>query len=322
MALLEPQKAQQQNSIAFNKDNKTDDITGKSEEFQAFGDYGLTFWDFLDIINPLQHIPVISTLYRSITGDEIDPAAKIAGGALYGGPIGAIASLIGVAVEHGTGKDIGEHALAMVRDEPAAIETAANSASKTRAASASNPYLARATASTAPNQTSSFAPSNLMSNSVLAQEFGAEAKTTPKMAQRVGNHAGMSGIPIARKSYADQIAAYMPHRQPAAAAPDLGLMTDIKHLEKAGIIAPQTSLTTSNKPLDLSPRYDVEAANNSSLEAQNTHQRIKKAEAAYQKVSSAADNCLVNSIFDGMDKLGKTDGLTGSTSELLGEGVQ
>lgn len=114
MALLEPQKAQQQNSIAFNKDNKTDDITGKSEEFQAFGDDGLTFWDFLDIINPLQHIPVISTFYRSITGDEIDPAAKIAGGALYGGPIGAIASLIDVAVEHGTGKDIGEHALAMV----------------------------------------------------------------------------------------------------------------------------------------------------------------------------------------------------------------
>jgi len=53
-------------------------------------------------------------LYRSITGDEIDPAAKIAGGTLYGGPIGAIASLIDVAVEHGTGKDIGEHALAMV----------------------------------------------------------------------------------------------------------------------------------------------------------------------------------------------------------------
>src|SRR5262245_34046554 len=27
----------------------------------------------IDIVNPLQHIPVISTLYRRITGDEISP---------------------------------------------------------------------------------------------------------------------------------------------------------------------------------------------------------------------------------------------------------
>ena len=53
---------------------------------------GLGFRDLLDIVNPLQHIPVIGHIYRSISGDTIHPIMKIAGGALFGGPIGAIVS--------------------------------------------------------------------------------------------------------------------------------------------------------------------------------------------------------------------------------------
>ena len=123
MALLDPNKAQQQGP---NNPNalKNDATTENNGNFKMFGDDGLTFWDFLDIVNPLQHIPVISTLYRSITGDEIDPAAKIAGGTLYGGPVGAISSLVDVAIDAGTGKDIGEHAMALIQEEPQAIETA------------------------------------------------------------------------------------------------------------------------------------------------------------------------------------------------------
>lgn len=68
----------------------------------------------IDIINPLQHIPVISTMYRHMTGDEISPVARIAGGALYGGPIGLAAGVANAAVEDATGKDIGETMLAMV----------------------------------------------------------------------------------------------------------------------------------------------------------------------------------------------------------------
>lgn len=79
--------------------------------FEPFGKDGVSFLDFLDIINPLQHIPLVSTLYRKITGDEIDPASRLAGSALYGGPIGAVSSLIEVIVEFNTGKTIGEHAL-------------------------------------------------------------------------------------------------------------------------------------------------------------------------------------------------------------------
>jgi hypothetical protein len=64
------------------------------------------FGDIIDIINPLQHIPIVSTVYRKITGDEIGPIARIAGGTLFGGPIGAASSVVNVLVEHGTGDDI------------------------------------------------------------------------------------------------------------------------------------------------------------------------------------------------------------------------
>lgn len=76
---------------------------------------GFDFWDFLDIINPLQHLPVISQVYRAITGDEIDPTARLIGGGLYGlgllgtGWIGLAAQAVDVAVEEATGDDIAGH---------------------------------------------------------------------------------------------------------------------------------------------------------------------------------------------------------------------
>ena len=83
-----------------------------SAGLQFFGQDGFTFLDLLDVINPLQHIPVISTLYRSISGDTIDPGAKIAGGTLFGGPLGAAFSGLDVAVKHRTGHDLADHAAA------------------------------------------------------------------------------------------------------------------------------------------------------------------------------------------------------------------
>lgn len=82
-----------------------------------WGEDGFGFDDLLDIINPLQHIPVVSTIYRDLTGDEIGYAPRVMGGALFGGAIGAAASLVNVLIEDSTGKDIGEHALALLRGE-------------------------------------------------------------------------------------------------------------------------------------------------------------------------------------------------------------
>ena len=83
------------------------------EPFSLWGSDGLTFGDIFDIINPLQHIPIVSTIYRAITGDDIAAAPKIAGGALFGGVIGLVVSIIDTAIEQITGQDTGEHLLAL-----------------------------------------------------------------------------------------------------------------------------------------------------------------------------------------------------------------
>jgi hypothetical protein len=69
---------------------------------------GMTFADFLDIINPLQHLPIISTIYRAISGDKIGLAAKLVGGTLFGGPAGFLAQGVISAFESGAGKTTGE----------------------------------------------------------------------------------------------------------------------------------------------------------------------------------------------------------------------
>ena len=85
----------------------------KSTTFNMFGKDGFTFFDMLDIINPLQHLPGISFLYRKITGDTIDPGSRIIGGTILGGPIGAIANLGDVILQRETGKNLVESATSL-----------------------------------------------------------------------------------------------------------------------------------------------------------------------------------------------------------------
>ena len=85
--------------------------------FKLFGDDGFTFLDFLDIINPLQHIPIIGTLYRELTGDTLDPGSRVIGGTLFLGPVGTVVSLANVLVDDATGKDMGEHVMAFFENE-------------------------------------------------------------------------------------------------------------------------------------------------------------------------------------------------------------
>jgi len=78
---------------------------------------GLSFGDLLDAINPLQHLPIISTLYREITGDGIKPTARIIGGALYGGPIGAGFAVAEAVLEEASGADTGGHIMSLLTGE-------------------------------------------------------------------------------------------------------------------------------------------------------------------------------------------------------------
>ncbi len=92
--------------------------TGYSDDF--FGEDGFTFSDFVDIINPLQHIPGVSTVYRELSGDEISQGARLAGGTLYGGPLGLGAAIANNAFEAQTGKDIGATAMAFLLGDESA----------------------------------------------------------------------------------------------------------------------------------------------------------------------------------------------------------
>lgn len=101
---------------------------------------------FVDIINPLQHLPVVGTFYREVTGDQISPLARLAGDALFGGPIGAALALADIAIEDSTGKDIGQTMLAMAGDTPAApSHSPAPAGIRLAAAAKSQDFLSTAT---------------------------------------------------------------------------------------------------------------------------------------------------------------------------------
>lgn len=93
---------------------------------EAAAGEGPSFADLVDTLNPLQHIPVVAQIYRHLSGDTLSPLARVAGGALYGGPIGLVASVVDAAIASETGNDLGEHMIAaLTGDEPETAVVAA-----------------------------------------------------------------------------------------------------------------------------------------------------------------------------------------------------
>src|SRR5580692_12370590 len=76
-------------------------------------DWDFSFHNLLDIINPLEHLPIIGTIYRAITHTHIGVPERIAGDALYGGLWGAVSGVADAAFEAVTGKDFGSTVLAL-----------------------------------------------------------------------------------------------------------------------------------------------------------------------------------------------------------------
>lgn len=72
------------------------------------------FRDLLDMVNPLQHIPIISSVYREISGDQIRPAARLIGGGLFGGIAGLASGLVNIIAEEETGRDLAGNAFHFV----------------------------------------------------------------------------------------------------------------------------------------------------------------------------------------------------------------
>lgn len=83
----------------------------RAGEIGMFGEDGFGFDDLLDIINPLQHLPVISHFYREWTGDTIGDFPRLAGGALFGGPLGFAGSFANLLIEKQSGDDVAGHVM-------------------------------------------------------------------------------------------------------------------------------------------------------------------------------------------------------------------
>jgi len=120
-------------------------------------DDGISFYDVLDIINPLHHLPVISSIYRAVSGDEIGPVARIMGGGLFGGVIGAAVSLADVVLQKASGDYLGGHIItALFGGDDAApadgapTRLAAGSAPPADATSLANATLAPQASATPP----------------------------------------------------------------------------------------------------------------------------------------------------------------------------
>jgi hypothetical protein len=90
-----------------------DSQSASSKSESKSSDWDFSFHNLLDIINPLEHLPIIGTIYRAITGTHIGIPEKIAGDALYGGLWGAVSGVADAAFEAVTGKDFGSTVLAL-----------------------------------------------------------------------------------------------------------------------------------------------------------------------------------------------------------------
>ncbi len=236
-----------------------------SNGLQFFGKDGFTFLDLLDVINPLQHIPIISTLYRSISGDTIDPGAKIVGGALFGGPIGAALSSLDVAVKHSTGRDIADHTGSFFVGTIDDQNTPAHSGTGAEISTLGPAQLRK-------QSNRGQAPVSVFQSigAGVIPRTGELLKTAPprtQVSEERYRAAGMSAIPIAKSSSGDD------NEQPATTAkplPDFGLLGDIARpsppydqivasnsastlaFSSQGLIN-ETSKTRQNRPISLEP---------------------------------------------------------------------
>ena len=174
-------------------------------ELAWFGGDGITVADVIDLVNPLQHIPIVSSIYREVTGDTIDPGIRLIAGAALGGPIGFAVAMINNVIEDGSGRDVGGHMLAMIRGdddtgstELAVLETASGAAPATPAASvaaATNPPASLLAAAASLGTTAPTGPSPVAAAASPAPHQPLIAGTHVPLYRPMTQTADAAGIP-------------------------------------------------------------------------------------------------------------------------------
>lgn len=149
-----------------------------------------SFKDLLDIVNPLQHIPVVGSIYRYLTGDEPSGGARIVGDSIYGGPIGFGVSVVSTAfLTDSKGEDMGEQLLADVfgprNDSPTVgtpVVASAAAPPKVAAAAATSAAAPQELSSSSGQVTATPAPAQPVAMNNLFRSAPAATPATPEQA--------------------------------------------------------------------------------------------------------------------------------------------
>lgn len=86
------------------------------------------FADVLDIINPLQHIPLVSQYYRDWTGDDMGYISQVAGGAFWGGGVGVATSFVNLGLTSVMGKSPSQYVQQLFASDDVTDTSAASTA--------------------------------------------------------------------------------------------------------------------------------------------------------------------------------------------------
>lgn len=115
-SLLDPREVRgtRINPIAAVKGREQDQNPDNGADGSALGNL---FDTVVDTVNPLQHIPGVSSAYQAATDDTMNPIASMAGGFLFGGPIGLMAGAAQSFLEMVTGKSVAQNVIAMFGGE-------------------------------------------------------------------------------------------------------------------------------------------------------------------------------------------------------------
>jgi hypothetical protein len=103
---------------ALDPDGAAPAPTVKAKPFTLWEKETFAFRDFIDILNPLQHIPIVATVYRNLTDDKIGVAPRVIGGALWGRIGGFVGGVVNAVMDWFTGKDVGDHVYAALFGNP------------------------------------------------------------------------------------------------------------------------------------------------------------------------------------------------------------
>ena len=267
-----------------------------------FGKDGFTFFDFLDIINPLQHIPVISTIYRSITGDQIDPGSRIAGATLFGGPLGGALASMDVAIKHKTGLDIVEHSVTFFTAGGISNQNAKNQGVMPVA-----PPVRKGTIETNPAQIAS----------LVTQPLESDAKRT---SPDKFHSAGMTAIPLAKNKPSS-----LKHTQQAFRTTGHELNLLVEEIKPTTLplatkqmfnetASPNSNALAIQRPQALIPRFSASTVRGANIPLNISDTKVnEKYGAREQNEALTRENWVIDAMLKGLGKYTSAEKLTKST---------